>query len=123
MRYGQGDVFGFDKGRVQNQRRAEIARMSTSRYDQIMKTFGKRLKRAREQAGYRSAQSFAAALGIEPHGYRKYERGQSEPNFETLVRICELLDTDPGALLPVQRRRLGPLGSGPGPGSGQAQAA
>jgi transcriptional regulator with XRE-family HTH domain len=65
-----------------------------------MKTFADRLKRAREKGGYKSAQSFANVLGVEPHAYRKYERGQSEPNFETFTRICELLDKTPNELLP-----------------------
>ena len=75
--------------------------MTTSRYDKIMKTFGKRLRSAREQAGYRSAESFAHALHIEPHTYRKYERGAAEPNFETLVRIKELLNISADYLLPT----------------------
>lgn len=70
-----------------------------------MKTFGKRLRKARESGGYRSAQSFSAVLGIEPHTYRKYERGQSEPNFEILVRICELLEVDANALIPLEHPR------------------
>ena len=74
--------------------------MSKGRYSQIMKTFSTRLQRAREKAGYASAQQFAGVLGLEPHTYRKYERGQSEPNFEVLVRICELLDITPNHLLP-----------------------
>lgn len=75
--------------------------MSRSRYKQIMKTFGDRLKIARTEAGYESAQKFAGVLGLEPHTYRKYERGQSEPNYETLTRICELLSVTPNHLLPV----------------------
>jgi transcriptional regulator with XRE-family HTH domain len=75
--------------------------MATSRYEKIMKTFGKRLRTARENAGYRSAQSFSNVLGMEPHAYRKYERGSSEPNFETLVRICELLRVNTDYLIPI----------------------
>jgi transcriptional regulator with XRE-family HTH domain len=74
--------------------------MTTSRYDQIMRTFSKRLKKARQDAGFRSAQSFAGVLGLEPHSYRKYERGSAEPNFETLLRICELLNVEANFLLP-----------------------
>jgi len=66
-----------------------------------MKTFGDRLKQAREAAGYESAQRFSGVLGLEPHTYRKYERGQSEPNYETLTRICELLSVTPNDLLPL----------------------
>ena len=72
----------------------------TSRHKRIMKTFGNRLREARERAGYVSAASLAAMLGLEPHTYRKYERGQSEPNFETLDRIYRLLKVTPNYLFP-----------------------
>lgn len=78
-----------------------------------MKQFGARLRTARERAGYRSAQQFAGVLGSEPHAYRKYERGQAEPNFDTLTRICELLQITPNDLLPMaaqSRNRRGPSG-------------
>jgi transcriptional regulator with XRE-family HTH domain len=73
----------------------------TSRYDRIMKTFAKRLKVARIKGGYKSAQAFANAAGFDPHAYRKYERGEVEANYETLIRICELLKITPNELLPV----------------------
>ena len=66
-----------------------------------MRTFGKRLRKARLDRGHRSAQKFSAMIGLEPHTYRKYERGESEPNFEILVRICEALDVDTSALIPI----------------------
>ena len=66
-----------------------------------MRTFGQRLKEARELAGYKSAQQFAGVLDVEPHTYRKYERGHAEPNFDTLTRICELLGITPNHLLPL----------------------
>lgn len=66
-----------------------------------MKTFGTRLRQARERAGYKSAQSFAGVLGAEPHTYRHWERGESEPDFEMLTRICELLEITPNELLPL----------------------
>ena len=64
--------------------------------------FAKTLKAARLRAGYRSAQKFAGVLGIEPATYRTYERlnKTSEPNFETLTRICALLNITPNDLLP-----------------------
>lgn len=85
--------------------------MPTSRYEQIMRTFAKRLKKAREAKGYVSAQQFAGQLGMEPHAYRKYERGDAEPNFETLMRICDLLDIEVSYLLP-RKVRDGHLTSG-----------
>lgn len=84
------------------QRFSTLAAMNTSRYDQIMKTFGKRLRKARVEHGFKSAQKFSALIGLEPHTYRKYERGQSEPNFEILVRICEQLEVEPSELIPVE---------------------
>lgn len=83
----------------------------TGRHRQIMKTFGDRLKKAREEAGYKSAQQFAGILGLEPHTYRKYERGAAEPNYDTLTRMCELLEITPNDLFPLaaasRRRRHG----------------
>lgn len=83
------------------------------RYVAIMKTFGARLKKAR-QAKYESAAKFAHALGKEEHTYRHYERGESEPDFETLERICNLLEIAPNDLMPgaVPRRAHGASGSG-----------
>lgn len=75
----------------------------TSRYKAIMKTFAERLRKAREDNGFKSAQQFAGVLGLEPHAYRKYERGHSEPNFEVLVRICEVLKVTPNYLLPMAK--------------------
>lgn len=71
-----------------------------------MKTFGKRLKQARKAAGHKSAEQFAATVGLEPHTYRKYERGHSEPNFEILMRICETLKVPTSQLLPIEGERL-----------------
>lgn len=65
-----------------------------------MKTFGTRLRKAREAAGYDSAQKFAGILGKEPHTYRHYERGEAEPDYDTLTTICQLLKVTPGYLLP-----------------------
>lgn len=86
--------------------------MTSSRYKTIMKTFGTRLKHARIRAGYRSGQQFAGVLAVEPHTYRKYERGAAEPNYDTLTRICELLDVTPNDLLPTAAR--GKRGRGDG---------
>lgn len=97
--------------------------MPTSRHVAIMKTFGTRLRKAREEAGFESAQQFAGVLGVEPHRYRKYERGEAEPNFEVLTRLCELLSVTPNHLLPaaagtgVKRKRQG------GPANPQAAVA
>ena len=72
----------------------------TQRHARILRLFGKNLKIARARR-YTSAQKFAERLGLEPHTYRTYERGTSEPNFETLTRICEELGVTPNELLPA----------------------
>lgn len=77
--------------------------MANKRHDRIMKTFGVTLKTARLEAGFSTATSFAEEMGVEPHTYRKYERGQSEPNFELLVRICNRLKISANDLLPESR--------------------
>lgn len=69
----------------------------------VMEEFGARLREAREQAGYRSGHAFSAVLGIEKNRYRFYERGQAQPPFDVLIRICWLLHIDVSDLLPMPR--------------------
>lgn len=64
-----------------------------------MRIFAQKLKIARQNK-YVSAEQFAHVLFMSPHAYRKYERGESEPNYETLTRICNLLGITPNDLLP-----------------------
>ena len=61
--------------------------------------FAKRLIKARINGGFKSAERFAKCIGLNPHCYRTYERGESYPPFMTLLRICETLDTTPDNLL------------------------
>ena len=75
--------------------------MYTTRYEKILNVFAKELRKARLRAGFRSAQGFAEKIGLEPHTYRKYERGKTHPNFEVLVRICENLGVTPNDLIPA----------------------
>lgn len=53
----------------------------------VKATFGNRLKQARE-ARFETAQEFAAVIGIEPHTYRKYERGESDPPLQIVGRMA-----------------------------------
>ena len=62
--------------------------------------FAKRLQSFRLRAGFKSAELFAKAIGLEPHTYRKYERGDSMPNLDILTRICTNLRVTPNDLLP-----------------------
>jgi transcriptional regulator with XRE-family HTH domain len=82
-------------------------------HERLMQTFGDRLRAARESK-YDSAERFAFALGMRPHAYRKYERGQSWPGPATLMRICELLEVTPNDLLldAIKRRAKSPRKAG-----------
>ena len=61
--------------------------------------FAQELRNARLRSGYRFAAGFAEAVGLEPHTYRKYERGDTRPPFEALVAICKKLGISPNDLL------------------------
>lgn len=73
-----------------------------SRY---MRLFGKRLEMARHDAGYEAAQQFAALIDMEPHTYRKYERGESQPPFEKLIEIAKHLRVTTDYLLTGNREQ------------------
>ena len=48
-----------------------------------------RLEAARTLKGV-NKKKFAEQLGLEPETYRRYERGETEPNFQTLRRIRDI---------------------------------
>lgn len=74
----------------------------TNRFEQeIMSTFGRQLKKARERAGFAHAKDFAEALGVEENRYRHWERGSAQPNLPMLVRITRLLRVELGDLIPA----------------------
>lgn len=79
--------------------------MSKSFHEQVMKTFAKELRKARKAAGFGSAESFAHELGVEPHTYRHWERGESSPPLPMFVRICRLLSVDPLELIPMASKK------------------
>jgi transcriptional regulator with XRE-family HTH domain len=75
--------------------------MTASRKKRMLETFGRKLKTYRlHKYPNMSAAKFAESIGIEPPTYRTYERGQAEPGFEALARICHALDVTPNDLLP-----------------------
>lgn len=61
--------------------------------------FGQRLKVFREKAGYKTAKDFARTLGIPYSTYVPYENKNREPRFDTLKRICQLLNVSSEDLL------------------------
>jgi len=90
--------------------------MSSAHHMKVMKHFARRLKAARIAAGYSSAAKFAHMLGMDPHAYRTYERGEASPPLGKLVQICDALGCTPNDLLPAHSKRetaagsLSPLG-------------
>jgi transcriptional regulator with XRE-family HTH domain len=65
-----------------------------------METFGKRLRRLREAAGYTVGRTFAQAISIRPPSLSELENDQSkQPAADTLLRAASLLRVDPAYLL------------------------
>jgi transcriptional regulator with XRE-family HTH domain len=77
--------------------------------------FGKRLASARMVAGWESAEQFAHYLHIEPPRYRRYERGEAEPDFVVLVEMARALNTSLDWLL---TGKGGTIGNMPPPAVG-----
>ncbi len=61
--------------------------------------FAQRLRAIRIPRGFKTARSFARALGIDENRYTRYERAEVEPDLQLLMRICELLKATPNDLL------------------------
>ena len=81
--------------------------MISEQHSEILGEFARQLKTARQDAGYKSAQLFAFAFGVEPHTYRGWERGEHAPDLKTLQRLCLVLAVSANDLLPVQCREGG----------------
>lgn len=56
------------------------------------KEIAKRLREARQKADY-SQGALAEAMGVERKTINRIENGHFSPNLETLVRLCQALDT------------------------------
>jgi transcriptional regulator with XRE-family HTH domain len=61
--------------------------------------FAARLKDLRSARGYKTARSFARALGIDENRYTRYERAEVEPHLTLIMRMCTALDISPNELL------------------------
>ncbi len=73
--------------------------MKKSEPTQTTERFARRLRAMRIPRGFKTARSFAAALGIHENRYTRYERAEVEPDLETLMRICDTLGASPNDLL------------------------
>lgn len=63
------------------------------------RSFAQRLSSLRRVVGYEDAKDFAEALGIQPNTYRRWERAETEPSIELILRICQRLGVTPTFLL------------------------
>lgn len=54
-------------------------------------TFGERLRRLRQRAGYRTQPELAAAFGIWPQSISNWETHTAEPRLGHMLRLCRLL--------------------------------
>lgn len=73
--------------------------------------FSTHLRELRVPRGYRTARSFARALGIDENRYTRYERAEVEPDLDMIRRICQLLAVTPNDLLGAPSASLGLDGS------------
>ena len=64
--------------------------------------FGVRIKTLRQQKKY-SQEFMAKSLGMSTPGYNKIERGKSNPSWERIRKIAEILGVDPQELLVVSQ--------------------
>ncbi len=69
---------------------------TTRQYDvdraELARAMGNRIAQARREAGYRTAQDFADALGISVWTVRSWESGKSQPRYDMLYVISMLTE-------------------------------
>lgn len=56
-----------------------------------MSIFGDNIKRLRKNKGLKQ-QEIAELLGVKQNTYSDWENGKTEPSFENLVKLADLLD-------------------------------
>lgn len=56
-----------------------------------MKIFGKRLREVRKNKGLKQ-QEIAEQIGIKQNSYSDWENGKTEPSFENLIKLADVLE-------------------------------
>lgn len=64
----------------------------------MSKDFGEHLRELRKEKGY-TQKVMADMLNINRSTYTYYETGKSQPSFEKLKKLCEILDVDYNTIL------------------------
>ena len=72
-----------------------------------MQGLGQRLRERAKELGLADA-TVAERLGLSQQRYHNYVSDQTEPDYETLLRICRALDTTPNAVLGTEPPRVEP---------------
>ena len=62
----------------------------TPAYRKNRSAFARRLEGLRRDCGYQTQEDFAKLLGVEGERYRRWERGETEPNIDMMTRISML---------------------------------
>lgn len=86
-------------------RTLEVVRQAKPITDEAARAeFAKRLTALRITRGYADRRNFARAFGVHEMTYGRWERGETEPTFGMLIRLCQFLETTPDFLL-LNRRK------------------
>ena len=64
----------------------------------MSKEFGENLRELRNEKGY-TQQQMADMLNIGRSTYTYYETGKSQPSYQNLKKICEILEIDYNTIL------------------------
>ena len=67
----------------------------------IASELGSRVRGLRRHRGW-TQELASEKLGMSPEAYARIERGQSLPSFPTFMRLCEVMETTPDAMLARQ---------------------
>lgn len=62
--------------------------------------FCERLKLIRAENGMTQKDVYGK-LGVSPNCYASYEQGRTEPNIDTIVKLCEIFDVSADYLLGI----------------------
>ena len=69
--------------------------MTGRKIEDPLKVLGSRLREMRKAKGYTSADTFAFEKGIDRTQYARYERGESDLQYTTLLKVLEALGVTP----------------------------
>lgn len=82
----------------------------------MMQAMSERLRKARQEAGFSSAESAAKALGMSPSTYRSHENGQNNFGPEEAVQYGRKFKVSPSYLLTGETLAVEGAGNSPVPG-------